>query len=78
MSNINDAYKEGFLFNGLNIKDHDINNANKKILDRNISVFGNSPCYQQKNVNIDSILKNISKKCNNYRPNNLKSNKKSN
>lgn len=69
MSNINKSYNNSpFLFNGLKIQNHDINNANKKILDRNISVFGKSPCFHSNNVDVDSSLKNIDKKCINYRP----------
>ena len=68
MSDINNAYDNKFLFTGLNIKNHDINNANQKILNRNIAIFGKSPCYQQRNINIDSTLKNINKSSNNFRP----------
>lgn len=68
MSNINKAYDNKFLFTGLKTQNHDINNANQKILSRNTAIFGNSPCYQQRNINIDSTLKNINKSSNNFRP----------
>lgn len=69
MSNINKAYNDKPLFTGFKIQKSDINNANKKILNRNIAVFGNSPCYQRRNINIDSALKNIDKSSNKFRPN---------
>ena len=59
MSNIKEAYKEKFLFTGLKIKDYDINNANNKILNRNIQNFNRTPCLDKKIVKIENTLKNM-------------------